>query len=301
MHRASPILCFALAACGPMVAATDEGGTSIGPATSSSSATTMTVTTASTSDATTSSTTTSTSTDESTGQVDSSTDGTRPDVPTCPPLSCGGFVYGCTDGVDNDRDGVIDLDDPGCVGVCDDSEDELGASLPGDYITCKPDCFFDGNSGNGDDSCVIDLRCDPEDPGALIGCEYVGHPNEPQCDGWLDPPAPECVAFCEPYALPGCDCFGCCTFTTDDGTVDLFLDSTSNCTPEDLAACQPCTPRIEECGNVCGGCEICIGQSAPPDGCRTNACDNDRPCTTHDDCECGSACILGCCIPPPPG
>jgi len=282
-----------LAACGPTVA------TGSGDADTSSSGTSASTTIASTTDVSTSSTTSTTAT----GELDTTT--SEPptlDVPGCPPLSCGGYVYACTDGEDNDADGFVDLQDPGCISVCDDDEVAFSSQVGWGNFDCNWDCLFDGNSGQGDDECLNRLGCDPESPGELIGCAYPGHMNEPpSCADWPEPLSEMCREFCQPFVLPGCDCFGCCTITTDDGPIDVWLDSSTDCSLENLAACQPCTSRIEECGNVCGGCEICIGQSEPIDGCRENFCENGERCSTQDDCACGEMCILGCCLPLPPG
>src|SRR6185436_9912124 len=73
----------------------------------------------------------------------------------------------CTDGIDNDGDGKIDGADPECVGTCDNDEGTFATGISGDNIdACKQDCFFDGNSGQGDDGCEWNLKCDPANPGA---------------------------------------------------------------------------------------------------------------------------------------
>src|SRR5262249_30355412 len=69
----------------------------------------------------------------------------------------------CSDGIDNDGDGLIDLADPECVGPLDNDESSFATGIPGDNIdACKQDCFFDGNSGMGDDGCQWQLQCDPQ-------------------------------------------------------------------------------------------------------------------------------------------
>src|SRR5690606_39346632 len=44
---------------------------------------------------------------------------------------CGTEVYACGDTLDNDMDGLIDLDDPECTTPCDDDEGTFKTSLPG--------------------------------------------------------------------------------------------------------------------------------------------------------------------------
>ncbi|MCA9708722.1 MAG: hypothetical protein KDK70_22930 [Myxococcales bacterium] len=235
------------------------------------------------------------STGDSTSDDSSSSSGDVPDVP----VDCGGTTYACTDGVDNDGDGLVDLDDPECIGPCDDDEQTFQTGIPGDNMDCKQDCFFDGNSGGGDDGCNWNLRCDPANPGALIGCEYTGGNN---CQN-QDPPTPECLMACQPLVPPGCDCFGCCTIFTDMGEVNIFLNSGPDCALDNLAACQDCTPQADLCGNPCepNDCELCFGQTDLPEGCNEQQCDVGVPCEAHADCSAGEFCYLGCCYPEPPG
>ena len=58
-----------------------------------------------------------------------------------------------------------------------------------------------------------------------------------------------------------------------------------------------------ECGNPCvpEECEICFGETEPPEGCDGNECLSDLPCDATADCPVDFFCYLGCCYPPPPG
>ena len=77
----------------------------------------------------------------------------------------------CSDGIDNDGDGKIDYADPECVGGLDNDESSYATGIPGDNVdACKQDCFFDGNSGMGDDGCMWQLKCDPQTTNAA--CPY---------------------------------------------------------------------------------------------------------------------------------
>src|SRR6185295_16580865 len=68
----------------------------------------------------------------------------------------------CSDGIDNDGDGKTNYNDPECVGPLDNDEGTFATGIPGDNMdACKQDCFFDGNSGMGDDGCDWNLKCDP--------------------------------------------------------------------------------------------------------------------------------------------
>jgi len=233
----------------------------------------------------------STAGDVSTSEASESTGSVCPDF-----VTCGDTFFQCGDGRDNDGDGLFDLDDPECVSACDDDEADFGLFLPGDSCTCLVDCYFDGNSGSGDDDCHDDVNCDPLEPG-WCGCEFEPGPGCTEVEQ-----SPECLAFCEPFVPNGCDCFGCCTFATPDGPVNLFLEI-PGCSLANLDACPACTQQIEECGNPCevDACEICIGQTEPAKGCAAPACVGGRACGSHCDCEPGEACITGCCVPPTPG
>jgi hypothetical protein len=216
------------------------------------------------------------------------------------PLDCGGTIYACGDGEDNDGDGHTDLFDPECTGPCDDDEGSFQTGIPGDNMDCKQDCFFDGNSGQGDDGCIWDLKCDEANPGEFIGCEYSGGNN---CGNGSPNQSEDCIMFCEQFVPPGCDCFGCCTVQGPDGPVDIFLNGDPDCNVDNLDACTMCTSQIEECGNPCvpEDCEICFGETEPPEGCGENTCMEDLPCDATADCPVDYFCYLGCCYPPPPG
>jgi hypothetical protein len=288
-----------------------EGGSGItltaGSASASSAATTMT-------DEGTGSMsgTSADATSASTGESDSG--GSSPDGSTTDPtgggtgggdIDCGGTIYACGNGMDDDDDGKIDLQDPECTGPCDDDESSFQTGIPGDNMDCKQDCFFDGNSGQGDDGCLWSLKCDPENPGGQIGCEYTGGQN---CNNQPPHQSEDCIMFCEQFVPPGCDCFGCCTVCDENGEncVDIFLNSGPDCSFDNLDACSSCTSQIDDCGTPCvpEECQICFGQTEPPEGCGGNMCPMDYlPCDADNpgDCPTDFFCYLGCCYPPPPG
>jgi hypothetical protein len=218
------------------------------------------------------------------------------------PVVCGNNIYACGNGVDDDGDGLIDLFDPECTGPCDDDESSFQTGIPGANVDCKQDCFFDGNSGQGDDGCIWNLRCDPANPGANVGCAYTGGNN---CNHQPPNQTQGCIDFCTPFVPPGCDCFGCCTVQTPDGPVDIFLNSGPDCSLQNLDACQSCTSQIDDCGTPCvpEECQICFGESEPPPGCGGNMCPSGNPCDADQPGSCPASyfCYLGCCYPPPPG
>lgn len=228
---------------------------------------------------------------ETSGELSGESEGVSPD-----PGACAG--YACGDGEDNDGDGRIDLFDPECTGPCDDDEASFQTGIPGDNVDCKQDCFFDGNSGQGDDGCTWNLRCDPENPGADLGCEYRESNN---CS--LEDAQPQkCLDACTPYVPPGCDCFGCCAVESGEETHHVFLGSSDACSLGNLEACQACTPS-PDCKVDCDpeACQQCFGEEALPEGCETTECQFGDSCSTTTDCGTGEYCLLGCCLPPPVG
>jgi len=272
---------------GDTVSATTDGGTS-GPTTTLNL---TEVTTESSTGPTTGGTTGPTTT--GTPDTTSATAG-----PTCVPIACEGEVLACGDCMDNDLDGKVDLADAECVSPCDDREDTFATGLPGDNMDpCNQDCFFDGNSGAGDDKCSWSLKCDMASPGGEV-CPY-----DPDFKNCPEMQSEECVSACQ---VPnGCDCFGCCTVEVDGMTYDIFLGD-PDCALSDIDSCQQCT-KNDDCDDECHpeNCEICFGQTEPPPGCDDPTCDVGDPCTIdmdgNSDCPEGSYCQTGCCfviIPP---
>lgn len=230
-------------------------------------------------------------------------------------LLCGNHACQCNNGIDDDGDGTSDGFDVECTGGIDDEESSFATGIPGDNRDPKwQDCFFDGNSGAGDDRCRYPSGC---------------------LTGELSQDAPACAVTetcrnnCQPRTPNGCDCFGCCSVQlAGRGHVDILLND--SCSLEkigDVDACPPCT-KSTACGNECGECELCPGktpadlpvhcQSDPPaappaagppasdppaaeppatpappaSSCEgMTACDPDHPCTARTE-----FCSLGCCL-----
>jgi hypothetical protein len=221
----------------------------------------------------------------------------------------------CSDGKDNDGDGLIDGFDPECTGPTDNDEGSYATGIPGDNRDPKwQDCFFDGNSGAGDDGCRYNTGC-------LTGAL---EPTDKDCKL-----TDACIKFCAPLTPNGCDCFGCCTVQGADGqTVDVTLSSTCSVDKVgDEKACPRCV-KSDACGNTCGRCELCPGKTEadlPADcnpstgtggagnmgeggastgtgGGPTYTCDGgEQVCGANlDPCPITHYCSLGCCIPKPP-
>jgi hypothetical protein len=205
-------------------------------------------------------------------------------------LFCGNKVYECGDIIDNDMDGLVDLDDPECTSPCDDDESSFLTELPGQNNDCKADCYFDGDSGAGNDACEWNLKCDPENPGAGTMCEY--DPAFMMCD--LNQPQ-QCLDFCAPLVPNGCDCFGCCEIDSEF----VYLGN-GNCSLDSLDQCESCTQHLA-CVNLCDDpCEVCFGQDPedlPPE-CMEPVCPMGvMSCIDIADCAVGDFCQTGCCVP----
>jgi hypothetical protein len=209
---------------------------------------------------------------------------------------CGDSACACDDGVDSDGDGLIDLHDPECTGPYDDDEGTFATGIPGDNKDDCQDCFFDGNSGHGDDGCQYATEC-------LLGGNPMGSSGCKNCDV-----ADECYDFCRPRTPNGCDCFGCCQVTLEDGSTETVVLG-EGCSLDNLSACETGCVINEECSNTCGRCELCLGKEAadlPADcydsgdmdaGTPAHTCDDgETPCNDTSDCPNNYYCQLGCCI-----
>ena len=223
----------------------------------------------------------------------------------------------CSDGIDNDGDGRIDYDDPECVGPLDNDEGSFATGIPGDNMdACKQDCFFDGNSGMGDDHCLWQLKCDPLSAGSQ--CPYdpqyaTQHADECSLSASQ---STTCINACRKLVPNGCDCFGCCVVPGASTPIRLA----ATCTAKDFGdptKCPACT-QVTQCSNPCEHCEMCIGKPTLPADCTTstpdagtdsgtppppNNCGSDYvPCgpgtpTPADGCGPNYGCVTGCCIP----
>jgi hypothetical protein len=220
-------------------------------------------------------------------------DGGLPDsgVPGCPLKPCMGKVYQCGNCLDDDMDGRIDDADPNCLNPCDNNEAGFDLQIPGNPLSgCGRDCYFDDNSGSGNDGCSWALQCDPLAP-VKDCCSTRVHVNmcqpskEYKTRNCSDTPEqdPLCHQICMPIVPNGCDCFGCCdirTLADPEAANWVYIGSfdetqsgskIGTCDIEkaqagDHAACRPCTP-LEECLNPCGLCELCLGKTTLPDIC----------------------------------
>jgi hypothetical protein len=229
---------------------------------------------------------------------------------------CGNSVYACGDCEDNDSDGLIDADDPECLGPCDATEGSLMLGIQGnDPGSCLADCAFDRGASRND-GCTYSHRCDrlavaPDyPPTGRSMCEYDESATIPGSDltcSEMRITQPEgCLELCLPLAPNGCDCFGCCEIPGRSnrfvwvGRDGADVDGCTEATLDDPSACPPCSP-VRGCFNPCDDCEYCTGGVTPAPTCPgVAACDGGRlTCTGRTSCPSGHYCITGCCVPEP--
>ncbi len=225
---------------------------------------------------------------------------------------CGDAGCTCSNGKDDDGDGLVDGFDPECTGPLDNDEGSFATGIPGDNRDPKwQDCFFDGNSGAGDDKCRYATGC-------LTG---ELSQDDPDCEL-----SKACIDFCARLTPNGCDCFGCCTVQLPSGdTIDIMTASSCSLAQiGDEVACPQCE-KSDLCGNTCGRCELCPGKTIGdlPEDCGpgtgtggtssgsagsdsgggpTYSCDGgEQVCGPGlPTCGVGKYCSLGCCLYQPP-
>lgn len=234
--------------------------------------------------------------------------GSTADGSGCAIATCAGKVFECGNCIDDDSDGVLDSEDPECLGACDNSEDGYFPRLPGDPgAPCRADCFWDVGNGAGNDQCLWDHRCDPLEtapdfPPEGPTCSYdpsVKLGGNTSCDDALASQPVACRESCLPLTPNGCDCFGCCVFS---GAPTPVWIGKEGCTSEfvgDPTKCPPCT-LVSGCSNACDDCEVCVDKGVPSSSCTpAEQCpDGAAACGVPGllSCTQGSYCITGCCV-----
>jgi hypothetical protein len=247
----------------------------------------------------------------------------------CYPATCQGETRQCGDCIDNDGDGLIDDQDPNCLGPCDNNEAGFDLQIDGAPLApCNRDCYYDKDSGWGNDNCRWPRQCDPLNPVPRCenhNCNYTEDYNSEENN-------PLCHEVCGPLTPAGCDCFGCCDIRTDANPEEenwIFIGSEDasgdgSCHMDaakagDHDACRPCTP-VEACANPCESeCQLCLGRTVDdlPDHCFGDPGDpvdggtttdggtgddrcggNEQPCGLPGDDPCPEHhfCLTGCCI-----
>ncbi len=210
------------------------------------------------------------------------------------PLASPGKSENCTDGADNDCNGVADCFDPACR---DTTSCGCTPRLSGELCNNAIDDDCDGTVDCNDADCVGISSC---------GCsaELCQNGADDDCDGRLDCEDPDCAA------TPAC----LCTATPEqcDNRVDEDCDGQIDCADPDCsfnAACLCLTPQPEQCvdgrDNDCDGLADC----ADPDcfsstacaDCSTEVCTGglDEDCDGLVDCADPSCSFAEACPPAP--
>jgi len=222
---------------------------------------------------------------------------------------CQGKLYACGNCKDDDGDGLVDSQDPDCLGPCQNNEAGFFGNIPGqNNAPCKSDCYWDQDTGSGNDGCNWSHHCDPHEgdvPTATspeISCNYDPNAKVPgasvpggqkDCAYLLSNQTTQCTNFCAPLTPNGCDCFGCCENPNAPGSfiwagsVNAAGTPTCDAKPATLAdptKCKACTPVAGSCYKPCGHCQLCFGKSqlpadcyAPVDGGSTSNTDGGAP------------------------
>jgi hypothetical protein len=235
----------------------------------------------------------------------------------CQVTACQGHQYQCGDCIDNDGDGLVDSDDPDCTGPCDNTEDSYFGGIPGqNNAPCREDCYFDQDTGSGNDHCYWDQECDPLSvapaypPSGDAHCAFTPGATVPgsgsTCEELGTTQANACLSYCLPITPNGCDCFGCCELPAGSnkfvwiGSAQKNVGTCDAAHVGDPSACQPCTP-VRSCFNACDPCEVCVGRTAPDASCATpgsgRCLGTAMACGQPGEADCPSDyyCVTGCC------
>jgi hypothetical protein len=197
---------------------------------------------------------------------------------------CGDTPCQCNNGVDDDGDGTVDGFDIECTGAIDNDERTFATGIPGDNRDPKwQDCFFDGNSGHGDDGCRYPTEC-------LTG--------ELSLDDEACSVTQACRDNCQPRTPKGCDCFGCCAVPLPGGgEANVLL--TDTCSAEkvgDAEACPVCVPSTEcEPAPPTDPGDPTTPDAGPPDPVDPE-CNGRTQCDEEGGCPVGDFCSQGCCL-----
>ena len=248
---------------------------------------------------------------------------------SCHISECDGHIYQCGDCLDNDGDGVADSADPECLGPCDNTEDSFYGGIPGQNNSqCRQDCYFDQDTGAGNDECFWSHACDLLSvdplftPSGDAKCAYDPALAVPgtslSCLELQSTQSDLCRSYCGPLTPNGCDCFGCCELPAGSGQF-VWLGSTEDnvgsCDAnhlDDPLRCHPCTP-VQACLNECKDCEICVGRPERAPTCTggaggTGGQSGVEQCAVgsqtcgirgQEPCPEGEYCVTGCCVQVP--
>ncbi len=246
------------------------------------------------------------------------------DAPPFSGMCTVGGTTECADCADNDGDTKIDGFDAECSGPLDDREDSFETGIPGDNMDATyQDCFFDGDSGGGNDGCSQHVCClmhanNIQECMALAPNSNYNKYEKNKCyQPWGNVAVPsKCSMNCGPLSPPGCDCFGCCTVCQGDVSTcrDVVLNPqvSPNCDGSNINdaggdgtlgtaddPCKACVKNTDCGGATCGGstCTLCPGETLPSSCGGNSTCPTGYvECAADGTCPAETYCSSGCCV-----
>ena len=162
-------------------------------------------------------------------------------------INPGAIASQCSDDIDNNSDGFVDMASLYCKAPDDNDESSFHSGVVGDdtNLPRSLDTWFDLDSGSGNDGCQIHACCMIEGtcPADL----------EPQFfDSESCSVTQGCIDNATPLTKPGCDCFGCCEVCDPETSIcaNVFLNPvvSPNCTVATLgdpSSCRTCKQNTQ--------------------------------------------------------
>ncbi len=175
------------------------------------------------------------------------------------------IITACDDGIDNDGDGWIDLDDPGCPNAADDDESLVGPDECGDQADNDGDGLIDGLDPN-----CADPTGDSESATCSDGADNDG-------DGWTAPDDPDCARGDSEVGLSATECNAGVDNDGDGGIDAADADCADGFADAELPACSDgidndgdgwTDARDPDCASV--GDEVGLGATTCNDGLDNN-------------------------------
>ena len=234
--------------------------------------------------------------------------------------TCQGKVYQCGDCVDNDGDCRIDSADDQCLGPCDNNENSFYGGIPGQNNSpCKMDCYFDQDTGSGNDDCYWSHEVRPARGRAELSARGRRSARTTRTPTSRAPATSCAQAFSQRSRRSACDYCGpldaqrlrLLRLLRDPGRADHGLARLGGRqrrrharldNVDDPTLCKPCT-QVPACLNTCDTLRDLRRQADPPPDVTSgnNARRAIRPaaCRGKPPARSAISCVTGCCQPVP--